>query len=101
MFIVIQVKKQKALTCTLVDVQNQIIADLATRLVVPLSATSAKPNMLIKKLTPIVEIGGENYLSMTQQLTSVPEEILSKPIGTLIGSREMLIDALDFAITGI
>lgn len=85
----------------LVDVQNQVISDLSTRLVVPLSKASSKPDMLIKKLTPIVEIDGTNYLFITQQLTSAPEEILSSPIGTLKNSRDLLIDAMDFAITGI
>jgi toxin CcdB len=68
---------------------------------VPLSKVSSRPNMFIKKLTPTVEIEGANYLFMTQQLTSLPEEILSSPIGTLKDSRDLLIDAMDFAITGI
>lgn len=85
----------------LVDVQNQVISDLATRLVVPLSKASSRLDMLIKKLTPIVEIDGIDYLFITQQLTSIPEEILFNPIGTLKDSRDLLIDAMDFAITGI
>lgn len=85
----------------LVDVQNAVIDQLATRLVVPLTETTAKPNMILKRLTPEINFEGKNYLFMTQQIASVPQEILKRPIGTLEKDRTILIDAIDFAITGI
>ncbi|MGQ8366672.1 CcdB family protein [Glaciecola sp. 1036] len=85
----------------LVDVQNAVIDQLATRLVVPLTETTSRPNMMLKKLTPEINFEGKNYLFMTQQIASVPQEILKRPIGTLEGARTILIDAIDFAITGI
>ena len=85
----------------LVDVQNTVIDELTTRLVVPLTNVNAKPNMLMKKLTPEIEFDNNTYLFMTQQLTSIPEDLLKNPVGTLEGSRALLIDAIDFAITGI
>lgn len=94
-------KKTKEAYPYLVDVQNPVIDQLATRLVVPLTALNVKPSMLMKKLTPEIDFDGENYLFMTQQLTSIPTEVLSNPIGTLEASRALLIDAIDFAITGI
>lgn len=68
----------------LVDIQNEVIDELATRLVVPLTAVSMKPTTF-----------------MTQQLTSIPKEKLKDPVGTLQSARELLIDAIDFAISGI
>lgn len=85
----------------LVDVQNPVIDQLATRLVVPLTKLNAKPNMLMKKLTPEVSFHDSTYLFMTQQLTSIPEDALKNPVGTLEASRALLIDAIDFAVTGI
>lgn len=85
----------------LVDVQNSIIDQLATRLVVPLTNVNAKPSMIMKKLTPEIEFDSSVYLFMTQQLTSIPEDVLKNPVGTLEASRALLIDAIDFAITGI
>ena len=55
----------------------------------------------MKNLTPEIEFEGETYLFLTQQLSSLPEYVLKDCIGSLAQSRELLIDAIDFAITGI
>jgi toxin CcdB len=41
------------------------------------------------------------FLFMIQQLTSIPEDVLKNPVGALDNSRALLIDAIDFAISGI
>jgi len=85
----------------LVDVQNSVIDQLATRLVVPLTKNKTKNSLYMKNLTPEIEFEGETYLFMTQQLSSIPEDVLKDCIGSLEQSRELLIGAIDFAITGI
>ena len=85
----------------LVDILNEVIDELATRLVVPLTVVSMKPTMVMKKLTPEINFDGRNYMFMTQQLTSIPKDKLKDPVGTLQSARELLIEAIDFAITGI
>ncbi|MDG6099256.1 plasmid maintenance protein CcdB [Alteromonas sp. ZYF713] len=85
----------------LVDVQNSVIDQLATRLVVPLTHSNTRNSLYMKKLTPEIEFEGVTYLFLTQQLSSIPEYVLNDRIGSLEHSRELLIDAIDFAITGI
>ena len=85
----------------LVDVQNSVIDQLATRLVVPLTKNKTTNSLYMKNLTPEIEFEGETYLFMTQQLSSIPEDVLKDCIGSLEQSRELLIGAIDFAITGI
>ncbi len=85
----------------LVDVQNSVIDQLATRLVVPLTKNKTKNSLYMKNLTPEIEFEGETYLFLTQQLSSIPDDVLKDCIGSLEQSRELLIDAIDFAITGI
>ena len=85
----------------LVDVQNSVIDQLATRLVVPLTKNTTRNNLYMKNLTPEIEFEGELYLFLTQQLSSIPEDVLKDCIGSLDQSRELLISAIDFAITGI
>lgn len=85
----------------IVDVQNNVLQHLATRLVVPLTSSTARPNMLFRKLTPIIEFREQSYLFVTQQLTAVPIDSLHSPIGSLISCRARLLDAIDFAITGV
>ena len=85
----------------LVDVQNSVIDQLATRLVVPLTKNKTTNSLYMKNLTPEIEFEGETYLFVTQQLSSIPEDVLKDCIGSLEQSRELLIGAIDFAITGI
>ena len=85
----------------LVDVQNSVIDQLVTRLVVPLTTSNTKNSFYMKKLTPEIEFEGTTYLFLAQQLSSIPEDVLNERIGSLEQSRELLIDAIDFTITGI
>lgn len=85
----------------LVDIQNSVIDQLATRLVVPLTKNKTRNSLYMKNLTPEIEFEGETYLFLTQQLNSIPEDALKDYIGSLEQSRELLIDAIDFAINGI
>ncbi len=85
----------------LVDVQNSVIDQLATRLVVPLTNSNTNNSLYMKSLTPEIEFEGEIYLFLAQQLSAIPEDVLSDCIGSLAEFRELLIDAIDFAITGI
>ena len=85
----------------LVDVQNSVIDQLATRLVVPLTKNKTRNSLYMKNLTPEIEFEGETYLFLAQQLSSIPEDVLKDSIGSFAQSRELLIGAIDFAITGI
>ena len=85
----------------LVDVQNSVIDQLATRLVVPLIKNKTRNSLYMKNLTPEIEFEGKTYLFLAQQLSSIPEDVLNDCIGSLAQSRELLIGAIDFAITGI
>ena len=53
----------------LVDVQNSVIDQLATRLVVPLTKNKTTNSLYMKNLTPEIEFEGETYLFLTQQLS--------------------------------
>lgn len=55
----------------------------------------------MKRLTPYIEYNGEQYLLMTPQLTSMPKHLLKQPLETIELQRHYIIDAIDFAITGI
>jgi len=74
---------------------------LFSRLAVPLTKNKTKNSLYMKNLTPEIEFEGETYLFLTQQLSSIPDDVLKDCIGSLGQSRELLIDAIDFAITGI
>jgi toxin CcdB len=84
----------------LVDVQSDLLADLNTRVVIPLflkKVIRAKP---IKGLTPEFEVEGRKVLLMTPQLAGVAVKELGEPAGTLKQHRAEVLAALDLLITG-
>lgn len=85
----------------ILDIQNELIGDIATRIVVPLGKAKEFSNEEMKGLTPRIEFEGTDLLIMIPQIASMPARTLKEPIGTLLHLRDEIISALDFAITGI
>ena len=85
----------------LVDIQHDALSHLSTRLVVPLVDASKKPGMTRAKLTPEIVIDEASFIFMTPQLAAVPAELLQAPFGSLTHSQHLLVDAIDFIVTGI
>ena len=84
----------------LVDIQTPYIAELATRIVIPLGLYSAFGGEAMKGLTPIITFEDEKLLLLTPQMASLPTKRLHDPIGTLAHLRDRIIGAVDFALTG-
>lgn len=84
-----------------VDIQNPLISEITTRIVIPLGKTSYFNDEQMKKLTPVVEYKGEKLLLLTPQIASIPTRRLKNPVGSLSHFRDEIIASLDFAITGI
>ena len=84
-----------------VDIQNPIISEIATRIVIPLGRITYFKNEQMKGLTPIIEYENEKLLLLTAQIASIPAMKLKNPVGSLSHFRDEIISSLDFAITGI
>lgn len=85
----------------IVDIQNPVISNIATRLVIPLGRRKNFKNESMKGLTPEIEYDGEKLLLLTPQIASIPAKALKEPVGSLSHFRDEIIAAIDFAITGI
>ncbi len=83
------------------DIQSPYISDIATRIVIPLGYSSSFGNEVMAGLTPKITYENEKLLLLTPQISSVPAKLLKAPIGSLSHFREVIINALDFAIAGI
>ncbi len=81
--------------------QNAVIADIATRIVIPLGTLNSVKNESMKGLTPEIEYDGKILLLLTPQIASIPANALKHPIGSLSHFRNEIVAAIDFAITGI
>ena len=80
----------------LLDIQNDILKDLTTRVVIPLIITNKAINFLNPKFT----INQIDVILSTAELASIPMEILGNKICSLKDKREEIIGAVDFLVTG-
>jgi len=85
----------------IVDIQQPLLEDIATRIVIPLGKVEKFKNESMKNLTPEIKFDNEKLLLLVPQIASMPKKLLKEPIGTLAHFRDEIISALDFAITGI
>ncbi|EXF44436.1 plasmid maintenance protein CcdB [Pseudomonas sp. BAY1663] len=91
----------KAAVPFLLDVQSDLIAELGTRVVVPLYTAAAMKGKILKTLTPIFEIEGKPYVMVTPQLAGIARKQLGNQVADLSAQRDEIIAALDLLITGI
>ncbi|MFX4278168.1 CcdB family protein [Aliarcobacter butzleri] len=80
----------------LLDIQNDILKDLTTRVVIPLVISNQSINFLNPKFT----INQIDVILSTAELASIPMEILGNKICSLKDKREEIIGAVDFLVTG-
>jgi toxin CcdB len=85
----------------IVDIQSNVISEIATRIVVPLGRKAHFRNEEMKGLTPTVTYEDEDLLLLSPQIAPMPVKALKVPIGSLSHLRDEIIAALDFAVTGI
>lgn len=84
-----------------VDVQSDLLNNLNTRLVIPLTPIKLLDTKAPSHLCPTIHIDEGDFVMLTQQMTSVPVQILTDPINDLSTFRNEIIAAIDFLITGI
>ena len=85
----------------LIDVQNDLLSSLRTRVVIPLGRVELLANQAIGRLTPRLEIGGESVILLTPELAGVPTSVLGRRVAVLSNQRTAILDALDFLVTGV
>lgn len=92
--------RTKAMFPFLVDVQSDLLEDLQTRVVIPLSRAAALTKKPVGQLTPILQFDGEAYVLMTPELAGIARSDLGPPAGSLADSRDAILAAMDFLLTG-
>lgn len=80
----------------LLDIQNDILKELSTRVVVPM----IKDIPAARILNPKFNINGIEVVLSTSELASISVENLGSKICSLENFREEIIEAVDFLITG-
>lgn len=83
----------------IVDVQADLHARLATRIVVPMVAR-ARYTQPTTRLTPVLAVDDGEYVLLFSLLAAVPKTALGASVGSLAQHRSTLLAALDLLITG-
>ena len=78
----------------LLDVQNNHISRIATRVVVPLRLASLFTQPM-RDLNPTFEIAGKDVVLDTAALAAVPSADLKKPVLNLASQSAVIVAALD------
>lgn len=83
----------------LLDIQADLLEDLATHVVVPLIPVSVM-GKAAKHLNPVFTIKKTKVVMSTAELAGVPVLILGEKVTSLNDYRNEIITALDFLFTG-
>lgn len=83
----------------LLDVQSDLLENMSTRVVVPLSTLISQSDVLTR-LTPILEIESKQYRMLTPQIAGIPINALGQEVAHLANSHDDIVAALDFLISG-
>jgi toxin CcdB len=84
-----------------VDVQNDLLESLNSRLVVPVTRQEHLGNSNISNLCLKITINDDICVMLTHQMTTVPLAALKVPVSSLAHLRNDIVAAIDFLITGI
>ena len=84
----------------LLELQSNLLNELATCMVAPLTLLSQHSQLAITRLTPVISVAGEDYLVQTMQLSAIARKQLGKAVGDASANSHEIIAAIDFLISG-
>jgi toxin CcdB len=84
----------------LIDVQVDVLSELATRLVVPLRSGSGTEPWVIARLHPVLTVGDLSLIAIFSEMAAVPVTILGDRMGDARAWRTELIAAADLLVNG-
>lgn len=85
----------------LLDVQTDLLASLATRVVVPMTKIDRRAPKPITRLNPTATVDGVEYSLVFQELAAIPKSALGEHVASLASRRSELLTAWDLLFTGI
>ena len=84
----------------LLDLQDEMLESLTTRVVAPLIPLEAIETPM-KTLNPRISIGGVHYVLLVHLLAAIPKTALGELAGSARTQRDEIVGAIDLLFTGI
>lgn len=85
----------------LLDIQDDLLASLATRVVMPLVRPDEVMGKPIRHLHIEVEVAGERYVALGSELAAVPRSVLGARVANLAPRRADILRAVDVILGGV
>lgn len=85
----------------LLDIQSDLLSDLRTTVVIPMTPSRLAAPMSLTRLNPSIVIDGKTFIVMTQEIAGVDRNKLGDKAHDLSSYRSEIIAALDFVLSGI
>jgi len=85
----------------LLDIQIDLLGELRTTVVIPLTPSKLAAPMSLTRLNPAIVIDGKSFTLMTQQIAGVDRTQLGAQAYKLSSYRSEIVAALDFVLSGI
>lgn len=85
----------------LLNIQNDLLGTLQTCVVVPLTPVKAMSHQPMSKLTPVLQVQGQDYCMMTPQLAGIHKRELGAEVEILTAYQNDIIAAIDFLLSGV
>ena len=83
------------------NVQNDLLDELNSRVVIPFSTPNFLKHRDAKKLCPMIKIDDKEFVLLTHQITTVPASFLKTKVTEVATFRAEIISAIDLLFTGI
>lgn len=83
------------------DVQSDLLDTLNSRVVIPLTPAKDSRKDFPKTLCPRIKVRNKSFALLTHQITSVPLSLLKEKAASAESTRNEIIAAIDFVVTGI
>lgn len=84
-----------------VDVQNELLSSLKTRVVIPLVLFAHQDSLIPTNLCPRVEIDEQRYTVLTHLVSTVTLDSLEQYECSISEHRDEIVAAMDCLITGV
>lgn len=85
----------------LLDVQCDLLSGLDSRMVIPMrSLVHFAKVKLPTRLTPVLQVNGQDYLLETPKMGAVPQRMLKNSVASLTNAQDQITSALDFLFQG-
>lgn len=94
-------KTTKTLYPYLLDIQSDLLSELNTTVVVPMTSPGKNKETYLSVLHPVCRISGKKYVVVTTLLAGIERKLLQKKVTSMEKSRDDIIAAVDLLITGI